>query len=108
VPGQPGGPAELTDQRLGFLVGLFGGGTVPGAVGGGELAVQFADPAAAGIAGGGVQQGPGVRGGQPGAAGHQVEGRDLAAGCGQQGTQVVQAATVAQPGPLGSGLQQPV
>jgi hypothetical protein len=108
APGQPGGPAQLADQRLAFLVGFAGGGGVPGAVGGGEFVVQFADAAAVAVAGGGIQQWPGVRGGQPGAAGHEVECWDFAAGGGEQGAQVVQAAAVAQPGVLGSGVQQPV
>jgi len=66
------------------------------------------DPVAVGVASGCIQQWPGVRGDQPGAAGHQVEGWDVAAGGGQQGPQVVQAAAVAEPDVFGSGLQQPV
>jgi len=37
APGQTGCPAQLTGQRLPFLISLFGGGAIAGAVGGGEL-----------------------------------------------------------------------
>ena len=67
APGQAGCPAQLTDQRLAFLIGLFGGGAIAGAVGGGELVIQFPDPVTIGVAGGGIQQRPGAGGSQPGA-----------------------------------------
>jgi len=108
APGQPGCPAQLTDQRLAFLICFSGSDAISGAVGGGELAIQLPDPVTIVIPGGGIQQWSGVRGGQPWATGHQVECRDVAVRGGQQGAQVVQAAAVAEPGVLGSGLQQPV
>ena len=79
APGEPGCPAQLTGQRLPFGMNSFGGAAVSGAVSGGELTVQPADPATIGIAGRVVQQRPGVRGGQPWPAGREVEGRDVAA-----------------------------
>ncbi len=77
--GQPGRPAQLVHQRLPL-----------------------------GLPGGGVEDRPRPGRRQPGPAGRQVQRGDVAAGCGQQCAQVVQAAAVAQPGPLGARLEQPV
>jgi hypothetical protein len=54
---------------LAFLIGLFGGSAVAGAVGGGELVIQFPDPAAIGVVGASIQQRPGAGCGQPRTAG---------------------------------------
>jgi hypothetical protein len=48
---------------LAFVLKSSGGHDVPGAVSGGELAVQPADPVTIGIPGRVVQQRPGLRGG---------------------------------------------
>jgi hypothetical protein len=105
---QAAGPAQLAQHGLAFGVGLLGPLDVPGPVGRVQLGVQGGQAAAVGGAGGPVQRRPGPGGGQAGAAGGQVQGGDVASGRGQQGAQVVQAAAVPQPGPLGAGLQQPV
>src|SRR5579859_1443829 len=60
APGQPGGPAQLADQRLALSVSLPGGGAVCGPVGGGEFIIELPDPVAVGVEGGGVQQWPAV------------------------------------------------
>jgi hypothetical protein len=108
APGQPGGPAQLANQRFALPMSLFCGDGVSGPVGSGELIIQFPDPVPIGVAGGGIQQWPAICECEPRAAGYQVERRDFAARGGQQGAQVVQAAALAQPGLLCSGLQEPV
>ena len=63
APGEPGCPAQLIGERLAFVVNPLGRDLVSGAVGGGELTVQLADPVAIGVPGRVVQQRPGVGGG---------------------------------------------
>ena len=53
APGEPGCPAQFTGQRLAFVM-IFRRRCVSGAVSGGELTVQLADPVTVGISGDGV------------------------------------------------------
>src|SRR5215469_10472803 len=71
--GQAGGPAQFADQGLAFGVGAVGSGGVADPVGGCQVGVELADPAAVGVPGGGVQHRLGAGGGQPWAAGGQVQ-----------------------------------